>query len=124
MDRLIDYFHRNYYPDMNVEDIASAMTDPAIQESALSHIQQMHYPNLSVEEVAANVKPPRQPIMVTNPNDPRLRAYNDSNALYQTNAVIPSDGYVRMPFKNSMVNARRGEGNNTNTISPERMFNL
>ena len=97
MDRIIDYFHKNYYPDMNVEDVASAMTDPAIQESALSHIQQMHYPDMSVEEIAGNVKP-RQPIVVTNPNDPRLRAYNDSNTLYQTGEKNKAD-------KIAMINA-------------------
>lgn len=120
MDRLIDYFHRNYYPDMNVEDVASAMTDPAIQESALSHIQQMHYPNLSIEEVAANVKPPvkRQPIIVTNPNDPRLRAYNDSNALYKANPIINESALrVYNAEKNASLNF-----DNTGTNPATRFF--
>ena len=39
----------------------------------------------------------REPIIVTNPNDKRLRAYNDSNALYQH-----SDNYRKVLLKNSI----------------------
>ena len=55
MDRIIDYFHKKYYPDLNIEEVASAMQHPLVQENAVRHIQQNHYPDMSVNQVASQI---------------------------------------------------------------------
>ena len=60
----------------------------------------------------------RQAIKVTDPNDKRLKAYNDSNALYKTNVKLPAD-YARKPFVNK-VNAKENKKDNISTGYSEK----
>jgi hypothetical protein len=59
--------------------------------------------------------PKREPIKVSDPNDKRLRAYNDSNDLYKSNVKPPAD-YVKKPFVNK-VSAVESKGNVTTGYS-------
>lgn len=60
---------------MNVEDVANHIySSPEVLDQAIAHVQQKHYPDIPPEKI--------KPLFVSNPNDPRLRAYNDSNTLY------------------------------------------
>jgi hypothetical protein len=74
---LIEFFHKKYYPDLSAEQVAAAFGKPEVVEAAYNHVQKKYYPDLPPEKVR------RIPIIVNNPNDPRLKAYNDSNYLYK-----------------------------------------
>ena len=50
---------------------------------AVDIVQKNLYPDIDVEQIKTKVGG-RKPIIVTNPNDPRLRAFNDSNDLYRS----------------------------------------
>ena len=63
MNRLIDYFHQKYYPDLDIEEVANAMAYPSIQESALTYVQQRHYPDMSIDDVASQVYSPQEMIV-------------------------------------------------------------
>lgn len=84
MNKVIDYFHKTFYPDMKFEDVANAInSNEEVANNAMAYMYENHYPDLSPEEFMSNVKPTgREPILVTNPNDPRLKAFNDSNYVY------------------------------------------
>lgn len=73
---LVDFFHKKYYPDLSVEQVAAAFGNPKVVDAAYNHVQKKYYPDLPPEKVK------RIPIIVNNPNDPRLKAYNDSLSLY------------------------------------------
>jgi hypothetical protein len=79
---LTDYFHKNFYPDLSIEEVEAALNkDDDTYNKAVEFVQQNHYGDVSVDEIKTKVGG-RQPIVVYNPNDSRLRAFNDSNALY------------------------------------------
>lgn len=75
---------------MDVNDVADAiLSNPDVQEKAMSYVHQTHYPDMAAEEFMANVQPTgREPIYVTDRKDPRLRAYNDSLFLYNKEKKI------------------------------------
>jgi len=78
---LIEFFHKKYYPDLSAEQVAAAFGKPEVAEAAYEYVQKKYYPDLPPEKVR------RIPIIVNNPNDPRLKAYNDSNELYNKSRV-------------------------------------
>lgn len=73
---LVEFFHKKYYPDLSAEQVASAFANPEVAEKAYSYVNKKYYPDLPPEKVK------RVPIIVDNPKDPRLRAYNDSMNVY------------------------------------------
>jgi len=75
---LIEFFHKKYYPDLSAEQVAAAFGKPEVAEAAYEYVQKKYYPDLPPEKVR------RIPIIVNNPNDPRLKAYNDSLNLYNS----------------------------------------
>jgi hypothetical protein len=88
---LIEFFHKKYYPDLSAEQVAAAFGKPEVAEAAYEYVQKKYYPDLPPEKVR------RIPIIVNNPNDPRLKAYNDSNDLYNH-----SNNYRNVLLKNSI----------------------
>ena len=55
--------------------------------AAVNHVQQTHYSDVDPTVIAAKVGG-RVPIKVTDPNDPRLRAFNDSSNLYNNTQFV------------------------------------
>ena len=50
MDTLVEYFHKNFYPDLNMEDVAKAIhSDPVRKEKAVSFIKSKHYSDVDEE---------------------------------------------------------------------------
>jgi hypothetical protein len=74
---LIEFFHKKYYPDLSAEQVAAAFGNPEVAEAAYNYVHKKYYPDLPPEKVK------RIPIIVNNPNDPRLVYYNDSNDVYK-----------------------------------------
>ncbi len=70
---------------MDINDVANAiLSNPDVQEKAMSYVHQTHYPDMAAEEFVSKVKPTnRKPIFVTDPNDPKLKSYTDSLNLYK-----------------------------------------
>ena len=52
MNRLAEYFQQKYYPDLSIEDVASAMGNPMVKENAIKHLHQNNYPDMDVNELA------------------------------------------------------------------------
>lgn len=76
MNPLVEYYHRNFYPDMDIMDVARAIyQDNQTFDIAVKYIQEKYYPNIPVGEI--------KPIYVNDKNDPRLKAYNDSLQAYK-----------------------------------------
>jgi hypothetical protein len=53
MNRLAQYFQQKYYPDLSIEQVASAMENPMIKENALNHLHKNNYPDMDVNELAS-----------------------------------------------------------------------
>jgi hypothetical protein len=75
---------------MNVEDVANHIySSPEVLDQAIAHVQQKHYPDIPPEKI--------KPLFVSNPNDPRLRAYNDSLKLYNNYKYLTNPNTPQQP---------------------------
>ena len=80
MNRLAEYFQQKYYPDLSIEEVASAMGNPMVKENAIKHLHQNNYPDMDVNELA-NV------------------AFQPNNFPSRTNIPVPSPFPVKENFK-------------------------
>jgi hypothetical protein len=108
MNTLVDYFHQNHYPDLTVGEVADRLySSPEVFDQAIAHVQQKHYPDIPPEKI--------KPLFVNNPNDPRLKAYNDSLNLYNWSVSKTKDMYNAKDFFSHLDN---GDKKSTLRYSP------
>jgi len=48
---LVDFFHKTYYPDLSVDQVAAAFSKPEVVDIAYNHVQKKYYPDLPPEKV-------------------------------------------------------------------------
>lgn len=48
---LVEFFHKKYYPDLSVEQVAAAFGNPEVVDAAYNHVQKKYYPDLPPEKV-------------------------------------------------------------------------
>jgi hypothetical protein len=74
-------------------------------------------------EIENNLIKPKLPIKVTDPNDPRLRAYNDSNELYNySNNQLKKAIKPDFNLSKEILNRRRQDIKNVKTLYPDTKF--
>jgi hypothetical protein len=110
MSALTEYFHKKYYSDMPIEAVNDAIYGSEDTfNAAVNHVQQTHYSDVDPTVIAAKVGG-RVPIVVSDPNDPRLRAFNDSNTIRNAANRVYSDYYLKK-FQLGAPNANGDYGN-------------
>lgn len=101
---LVDFFHKKYYPDLSAEQVAAALGNPEVAEAAYNYVSQKYYPNIPPKKIKERV-----PIIVNNPNDPRLKAYNDSLSLYNVGTYLDkkTKNYYEEGSDQSVIDSRK-----------------
>jgi len=96
MSKLGEYFHKKFYPDLDINLIEQQLNKPKIFNDAINFVHKNHYSDLPIEIVSNNFKGEHPPISMQQQSDDLMSKYSNLNFVQRANSnsklKIPQGG--------------------------------